>query len=114
MRISSLQKYILVQSILARRTVVLRNEFRPFYARQQRPPKIEDQQNAITKSLERLIDKGLLIGYGRRTPKKWFIDSIKLTPRGHRAAKTLLGEQQRLPFRLPSQKRNPNNHEHPK
>lgn len=107
MRLSALQKYILTQSILSRRTVVLRNDFRSFYGKQQHPPKVEDQQNAVTKSLERLIDKGMLIGYGRRTPEKWFIDSIKLTPRGRRTAKTLLGEQQRLPMRIPTHKHNP-------
>ena len=53
----------------------------------------------ITKSLERLIDKGLMIGYGRRTPEKWFIDEVQLTPAGRRAARITLGEQQRLPLK---------------
>ncbi|MBI3957136.1 MAG: hypothetical protein HY340_04085 [Candidatus Kerfeldbacteria bacterium] len=104
MRLSALQRYILVQSIQNRKSVVARNMFRTFYQDQKDAPKDEDQQNAMTKSLERLIDKGLLIGYGRRTPEKWFIDSIKLTPSGRRTARTLLGEQQRLPLRLGSKK----------
>ncbi|MFH1171260.1 MAG: hypothetical protein V1778_01840 [bacterium] len=104
MRISSLQKYILVQALLSRKANCPRSLFKSFYERQAQPPSTEDQQNSITKSMERLIDKGLLIGYGRRTPEKWFIDSLKLTPSGRRVAKTLLGEQQRLPLRLRSLK----------
>jgi hypothetical protein len=52
----------------------------------------------MTKSLERLIDKGLMIGYGRRTPEKWFIDEIRLTDVGKKAARKLLGQQQKLPL----------------
>ena len=100
MRLSALQKYILLQSIQSRKALYARDDLHGFYRAMDRAPKNEDQQNSITKSLERLIDKGLIIGYGRRTPEKWFIDSIKLTPRGRQTAKTLLGEQQHLPLRL--------------
>jgi hypothetical protein len=47
-----------------------------------------------------LIDKEFLIGYGVRTPKKWFIKEIKLTVNGRRMAKKLQGEQQALPFKI--------------
>lgn len=67
--------------------------------KQKRPPKMEDRVNIITKSLERLIDKGFLVGYGARTPKKWFIKEIKLTAAGKRAAKGLQGKQVPLPFK---------------
>lgn len=100
MRLSSLQKYILVQSYLSRRSLYPRDEFRSFYKDQKEAPKQEDQQNAMTKSIERLIDKGLLTGYGRRTPEKWYIDTIRLMPAGRRMAKSLLGQQQRLPLKL--------------
>ncbi|MFZ5364017.1 MAG: hypothetical protein ACOZAG_00825, partial [Patescibacteria group bacterium] len=66
---------------------------------QKRPPKMEDRVNIVTKSLERLIDKGFLIGYGMRTPKKWFIKEIKLTAAGKRAARGLHGKQASLPFK---------------
>ncbi len=55
-------------------------------------------QKIITRSLERLIDKGLLVGYGLRTPQKWYIKEIRLTSLGRKAAKKLRGEQSRLPF----------------
>jgi len=67
--------------------------------KQKKKPKKEDQANIITKSLERLIGKGFLIGYGVRTPKKWFIKKIKLTAAGRKMAKKLQGEQQALPFK---------------
>lgn len=70
-----------------------------FYDKQKRPPKTEDRVNIVTKSLERLIDKGFLVGYGVRTPKKWFIKEIKLTAVGRRMAKTLQGKQVPLPFK---------------
>lgn len=53
----------------------------------------------ITKTLEQLIDKGLMVGYGVRTPKKWYIKEVRLTPMGRKMTKRLLGEQQRLPLK---------------
>lgn len=55
-------------------------------------------QKIVTKSLERMIDRGLLVGYGVRTPEKWYIKEIRLTPLGRRVSKKLRGEQARLPF----------------
>jgi hypothetical protein len=70
-----------------------------FYDKQKRLPKLEDRVNIVTKSLERLIDKGFLVGYGVRTPKKWFIKEIKLTVAGRKMAKSLQGKQAPLPFK---------------
>lgn len=112
MRLSSLQKYILLLCYLARKTHVPRVEFLRFYEGQPDPPKSEDRQNALTKSMERLIDKGLMVGYGRRTPMKWFIDEVKLLPAGRWAAKRLMGQQQTLPLHLTHSRTN--NHGTPK
>src|SRR3989339_360989 len=99
MRLSNLQKYILI-NLHGSKGKLKWSQLLRFYDKQKNPPKKDDQHGILTKSLERLIDKGLMIGYGRRTPEKWFIDEVKLTPRGRRTAKTLLGEQQHLPLRL--------------
>jgi len=99
MRLSQLQKYILL-SIYGTKGKFKRNQLFRFYNKQKKSPKKEDQQGIITKSLERLIDKGLMIGYGRQTPEKWFIDEVRLTSRGKREAKKLFGQQQALPLRL--------------
>jgi len=99
MRLSHLQKYILL-SVLGTKAKYKRNSFSKFYNKQKRPPKKEDQQGIITKSLERLIDKGLMVGYGRRTPEKWFIDEVRLTGKGRKESRKLFGQQQSLPLRL--------------
>ena len=99
MRLSNLQKYILLYSLTSLRNNVQRGGLVKFYDQFKKKPKKDDMQNIITKSLERLIDKGLLIGHGVRTKHKWYIKEIRLTPIGKRSAKKLLGEQQKLPFK---------------
>ncbi len=99
MRLSQLQKYIILV-VSGERGAFKRESLRAFYKKQKNKPNKNDQQSIITKSLERLIDKELLVGYGRRTPKKWFIDEIRLTKKGLVIAKKLQGEQQMLPLRV--------------
>ncbi len=106
MRLSPLQKYILLEVYTSRVQLFPRSVITKYYFSQTRPPKLGDMQNIVTKSLERLIDKELLTGYGHRTPHKWFISEVKLTPLGRRTAKRLQGEQQTLPLRLAKRKVN--------
>ena len=103
MKLSKLQKFILLES-LGRKGIFKRNTLLKFYDKQKTPAKKEERQKIITKSLESLIDKELMIGYGRRTPHKWFIDEIKLTAKGRKKAKSLFGKQQALPLRLKKSK----------
>jgi hypothetical protein len=98
MRLSELQKYILLELDNSRQAQVSRRGLERYYTALPKRPSVEEIQNSLTKSLERLIDKGLLIGYGRRTPRKWFIEALKLTPLGRRSARKLQGEQQAFPF----------------
>jgi hypothetical protein len=98
MTISALQKYILKECYQFPKARVPRLPFTRFYARSTNP-----DADSITVSLERLIDRGLLIGFGRRTPKKWFIEEVKLTPLGRRTARASFGKQQQLPL-MPSKK----------
>lgn len=100
MRLSPLQKYLLRACYTAPPKVVGRGGFSRFYDSQKVRPKAGDTVNIITKSLESLIDKGLMVGYGVRTTQKWYIKEVKLTPVGRKAARKLLGEQQVLPFKL--------------
>ncbi len=93
LRLSALQRFILRECYQYQKTRVPRQSFTSFYP-QTRLAKAE----SITVSLERLIDRGLLVGYGRRTPRKWFIEQVGLTPVGRSAAKKLFGQQQHLPF----------------
>lgn len=99
MKLSVLQRFILVQSLLQRGKIE-RNLFRRFYGKQSKKTKEKYQESIITKSLEHLIDRELLIGYGRRTPHKWFITHVKLTKKGAKISQILLEEKQiKLPLK---------------
>lgn len=98
MRLSALQRYILVTGYTARSNKISRRLIDAFYLKKLNGNQRAGFRDTITKSLERLIDRELLTGYGRRTPHKWFIEEVKLTRLGRRQARHLLGEQQRLPL----------------
>ncbi|MBI5733786.1 MAG: hypothetical protein HY973_02470 [Candidatus Kerfeldbacteria bacterium] len=99
MRLSPLQKYILKACYTTSLRILSRAGFARFYEVQKVKPKKDDKVNIITNSLESLIDKGLMMGYGVRTPRKWYIKEVRLTLAGRKVAKKLLGEQQVLPFK---------------
>jgi hypothetical protein len=98
MRLSPLQKHILRACFITPPRAVSRGGFAKFYDKQKTRPK--DVVDIITRSLESLIDKGFMVGYGVRTPQKWYIKEVKLMPAGRKVARKLLGEQQALPLRL--------------
>jgi hypothetical protein len=100
MKLSKLQRFILVKSYQQPDKKILKRDFNQFYSDKKKKPRHKDQQNIVSRSIERLIDNELATGYGRRTPHKWYIDTIKLNARGRRLAKKLLGEQQVLPLRI--------------
>ncbi|MFA6042775.1 MAG: hypothetical protein WCV85_04085 [Patescibacteria group bacterium] len=95
--LSRLQRFILREALGG--VVTKRAAFQKFYSKQPKPPSAHDRENAITKSIERLIDNGYLVGLGRRTPQRWFLEAVRLTPAGKKTAKRLLGQQQQFPFR---------------
>lgn len=99
LRLSALQRYILLSCYDAKSHRRERKGLEQFYQTQPRCPSPKDAQDAVTKSLERLIDKELLVGYGVRTPHKWYIREIRLTPKGRRVSRALTGWQAPLPFR---------------
>jgi len=99
MRLSKLQKYIILQSFDAKNKLD-RKVLLDFYRSYKKKPNKEIMVNSITNSIERLIKKGFLVGFGEFTKEKSYIQKIKLTPIGRKAAKYLLGEQKRLPLKL--------------
>ena len=107
MRLSPLQKFIL-RLCYSRQPKVSRNGFAKYYEGKKTKPSKSDIVNIITKSLESLIDKGLMVGFGERTTHKWYIKEVKLTAKGRKLAKKLLGEQQALPLKLKSKIKNQN------
>jgi len=96
MRLSRLQKAIL-RSCYPLRGRVERTRFHAL--NEAEATRAQDVVEAVTKALERLVDRGLLVGYGVRTKEKWFIHAVRLTPEGRRVARRVAGEQQRLPLR---------------
>lgn len=96
MRLSPLQRYILGVCFNAKKKVS-RVLFDKHHINKGR--KRKDAVDAVTKSLVNLVDKGLLVGYGVRTPKKWYIKEIRLTSLGRKIAKQLSDKRQRLPLK---------------
>lgn len=94
MRLSALQRHILRECYGSGQARLHRRAFAAFY----RGRPTNEMTDSLTRSIERLIDKGLLIGFGRRTPKKWFIEEVRLTPLGRRTAKRSFGQQQTIRF----------------
>ena len=108
MRLSLLQKYILRTVYEGRLKRFPRDRLVQYHAEERGTSRVaitrkraegNDAVNAITKSVERLIDKELMVGYGVRTPHKWYIHEVGLTAKGKKAAKRLRGEQQELPLK---------------
>lgn len=95
MRLSVLQRHILRECYQYQKKLVPRQSFTTFYKKKS----ATTTTDSITVSLERLIDRGCLIGYGRRTPKKWFIEQVRLTALGRKVAKASYGKQQELPLK---------------
>lgn len=98
MKLSSLQKYILLQSFDSK-SKLDRKVLLGFYSSLKKKPSREIMVNSITNSIERLIKKGLVVGFGEITRDKVFINKIRLTREGSLVAKKALGEQRRLPFK---------------
>ncbi|MBI5467074.1 MAG: hypothetical protein HY975_02560 [Candidatus Kerfeldbacteria bacterium] len=93
MRLSALQRFIIRECYQYPKPRVPRSPFEKYYAKRS-----STATDNITASLERLVDRGLLIGYGRRTPRKWFIEEVRLTSLGRRTVRLTFGQQQRLPL----------------
>jgi hypothetical protein len=98
MKLSDLQRFIIKKAYLKGKGRVPRILFVDFYNRIKGAPTKKMQINIITQSLERLIEKGLIVGYGKKTQEKLFIETIQLTALGKRIVKEILKKQTPLPF----------------
>lgn len=99
MKLSLLQKHILLHCFL-KGGKIERNIFRSFYGKQLKKTNEKYQENIITKSLEHLIDRELMNGYGKRTTRKWFITHVGLTKKGAKISQNILKERQiKLPLK---------------
>lgn len=95
---SPLQQYILGECYLRKDGKIDRDPFVDFYG-DDSPVESPARTKIITQSLERLIDRGFLVGYGIRTPKKWFIKEVRITRLGIKQwEKFLERNQKKLPL----------------
>ncbi len=95
MKFSVLQKEILLSCYNRGDKKINRRVFELF-CQQKSHAKESLRVKILTQSLENLIEKNLLIGYGIRTPKKWFLQAVSLTKQGHKISKKLFSEQLKL------------------
>ncbi len=107
MVLSRLQRYILLQTLAVSKRTMSRSSIARFYHDATNRPNGKDLVTTISRSLDRLIARGLLVGCGRKTAHKWYIESTHLTPKGRRVARRLLGEQQALPLGIKRRKAKP-------
>jgi len=78
MYLSKLQKYILLECYFNSGKIYLLDNLIKFYSG--KPPK--NAKRIITKSLEKMVNKGLLSVVAKKTPHKLFIREIGLTKFG--------------------------------
>jgi len=96
MRLSALQKYILKQCFLGNNSKISKKVIENFYSL--KTVKAKNIINDITKSVDRMIIKELITGYGTKTAKKWYIKEVGLSPKGKRLVRAIF-VQQKLPFK---------------
>ncbi len=102
MPFSPLQKYIIKQAGENTKNRLSRHVLAQYYSNKKKTQDPKLQTKIITKSLERLINQGYLVGFGQKTQHKLFITHIKLTLAGKKMAKKFSGQQAELPiFKTP-------------
>ena len=82
MQLSTLQKTILKECARRRGSVVL--------------DVLSGNHKVVRTSIDRLIKKELLVGYGSKTPHKLYIKEVRLTAKGRKAVQELMPKQQKL------------------
>ncbi len=98
MTLSKLQRYIMLTVWESPKPKISRQYFHQFYAKLKKAPAQELQANIITTSIERLISRGLLIGFASKTQHKLFIDSVKLSAQGKKYARLNFNRQTTFPW----------------
>ena len=100
MRLSKLQKYILAKCYDNKNGMESKGEFYVFYSKEEFNKNKKLIQDTIHKSLENLVEKDLLIAYGKKTAQKWFINKVKLTKKGkQKTIEFIKSKQRKLPIK---------------
>ncbi len=104
MKFSKLQQFILVGCLRLKEKKILRREFLRIYENHKKMPQNKEATKIITKSLERLIKRNFIVGFGEITSQKIFIESVRLTRAGRQEVRKILDRRQRLPLKVKSLK----------
>ncbi len=104
--LSRLQQYIL-EECLARGGQCPRRIFDDSLIDKHSRAQRGNYKKIITQSIERLIDRGLAVGYGIKTKEKLFIQRVRLTPQGRGMVLKMRARKQ---LNLPLNKHVRNNH----
>lgn len=100
MRLSRLQKYILLRCYESKNTKVPKSVFYKYYPIKEVKNNKLGVQVGVQSSLENLITKDLVVAFGHKTAKKLYINKVRLTAHGRRTAKDLIKKRQRkLPIK---------------
>lgn len=98
MTLSPLQQYMVAEAAKAKPRVH-RTLFEDEYRRRNPEASAKDVADGVTGAMERLITRGLAVGYGYKTQHKMFLVTLRLTPEGRRVAKANRPKpQQTLPI----------------
>lgn len=95
MRLSKLQEFILSKFHSGKNGILNKSEFYSFYADGKLKKNKKNIQDTIHKSIESLVANDLLIAYGHKTARKWFIAKVKITGKGKKLIKQILKNRQR-------------------
>jgi hypothetical protein len=92
MSLSNLQKFILKEVYVIGIEKYPKGRLLSFYKDD------EDHVGTVTRSLERLLERGLINIDGHKTQYKMFIEMIELTADGRKIAQEIIDSRQRLSF----------------
>lgn len=97
MKLSSWQQLVVREAAKAKPRLhrkLLEQEYKTKHA----SAKQKEVMDSVTGVMESLIRRGLAVGYGYKTQYKLFLNTLRLTPAGRRAAKALGQKQMPLPM----------------
>ncbi len=100
MRLSKLQKYILTRCYENKNVKVPKFAFYKYYPDKEVKENRLGVQVGVQGSIENLVSKNLLVAFGHKTAKKFYINKVKLTAKGREEARGLIKNRQRkLPIK---------------
>jgi len=90
-----------LEECFSQRNGVLRSKIEKIIPKNLSRAKSSNSSRIMTQSIERLISRGFVVGYGIKTMEKLYITRIKITQKGLKAVKAIrFSKQKKLPLKL--------------